>query len=54
MVKKILVNGKIWTENPDMEWAEAVAIDNKKFVAVGSNEEVKSFVDGQEGGYENY
>ena len=49
MGKKILINGKIWTENPDMEWAEAIAIDNKKFVAVGSNEEVKSFVDGQEG-----
>ena len=52
MVKKILINGKIWTENPDMEWAEAIAIDEDKFVAVGSNDEVKSFVESQDGDFE--
>ena len=52
MVKKILINGKIWTENPDMEWAEAIAIDEDKFVAVGSNDEVKSFVEAQDGEFE--
>ncbi|MDO5850005.1 MAG: amidohydrolase family protein [Methanobacteriaceae archaeon] len=52
MIKKILINGKIWTENPDMEWAEAIAIEEDKFVAVGSNEEVKNFVEAQEGEFE--
>ena len=52
MVKKVLINGKIWTENPEMEWAEAIAIDDKKFVAVGSNDEVKSFVESQDGDFE--
>ena len=52
MVKKILVNGKIWTENPDMEWAEAVAIEDEKFAAVGSNEDVKSFIKDKEGEFE--
>ena len=52
MNKKILINGKIWTENPDMEWAEAIAIDEDKLVAVGSNEEVKNFVESQEDEFE--
>ena len=52
MVKKMLIDGKIWTENPDMEWAEAIAIENDKFVAVGSNDEVKSFVDAQDDEFE--
>ena len=40
MDRKILINGKIYTEDPRKPWAEAVAIDGKSFVAVGSNEEV--------------
>ncbi|MDO5850004.1 MAG: amidohydrolase family protein [Methanobacteriaceae archaeon] len=52
MIKKILINGKIWTENPDMEWAEAVAIEDDKFVAVGSNDEVKNFVEARDGDFE--
>ena len=52
MVKKILINGKIWTENPDMEWAEAVAIEDDRFTAVGSNGDVKSFAEAQDDKFE--
>ena len=34
---KILINGRFYTENPDMPWAEAVAIEGKDFVYVGDN-----------------
>lgn len=37
---KILINGKIYTEDIRKPWAEAVAIEGINFVAVGSNEEV--------------
>lgn len=40
MEKKILINGKIWTEDTRKPWAEAVAIDGKIFAAVGTNDEV--------------
>ncbi|MDO4176377.1 MAG: amidohydrolase family protein [Bacillota bacterium] len=40
---RILTNGKIYTENPEMPWAQAVAIEGKKFAAVGTNEEVEAF-----------
>ena len=29
-IDKLLINGKIYTENPDMPWAQAMAIDGKK------------------------
>ena len=32
---KILINGKIYTENPEMPWAEAVAISGKNISYVG-------------------
>lgn len=36
----ILYNGRVYTVNPAMPWAEAVACTNGRIVAVGSNEEV--------------
>ena len=35
---KILINGKIYTENKDMMWAEAVAVKGSRFICVGKNE----------------
>lgn len=37
----ILVNGKVWTENPAAPEAEAVAIDGEHLLAVGSSGQVK-------------
>jgi hypothetical protein len=37
----VLVNGKIWTENPRQPEAEAVAIDGNRIVAVGTSEEAR-------------
>ena len=37
---KILINGKIYTEDTRKPWAEAVAIEGNTFVCVGTNEEV--------------
>ena len=37
----ILVNGKIWTENPKQPEAEAIAISRNHIVAVGSNVEIR-------------
>jgi len=36
----ILLNGKIWTENPQQKEAEAVAVSGDRIVAVGSTEEI--------------
>ncbi len=40
---KILINGRFYTENPDMPWAEAVAIEGRNFTYVGDNEGAKAF-----------
>lgn len=40
---KILINGKIYTEDTRKPWAQAVAIEGKNFVCVGTNEEVISY-----------
>ena len=37
----VLVNGKIWTENPRQAEAEAVAIEGNRIVAVGTSEEAR-------------
>lgn len=37
----ILLNGRIYTVNPEQPWAEAVAIRGERIVAVGSNDAVK-------------
>ena len=36
-----LIIGRIWTANPEQPWAEAVAIDGERIVAVGSREDVE-------------
>ena len=41
--RKILINGKIYTEDTRKPWAQAVAIDGRNFAAVGTNEEVVRF-----------
>lgn len=40
MDNKVLINGKIYTEDKRNPWAEAVAIEGKNFAAVGTNDEV--------------
>lgn len=52
MEKKILINGKIWTEETRKPWAEAVAIDGKIFAAVGTNDEVIRYAKFNFGEYE--
>ena len=52
MGKRILVNGKIYTEDTRNPWAEAVAIDGKNFSAVGTNKEVISYAKFNFGEYE--
>ena len=39
---KILINGRFYTENPQMPWAEAVAIEGRDFVYVGDNAGAKA------------
>jgi len=39
----IYTNGKIYTVNDQQKWAEAVAIDEGKFISVGSNEAALKF-----------
>jgi predicted amidohydrolase YtcJ len=41
-VTLVLVNGKIWTENPKQPEAAAVALRGNRIVAVGSTTEIKS------------
>lgn len=40
----VLSDGKIYTQNPEQPWAEAVAITNGKFTYVGDSEGVAVFV----------
>ena len=49
---KVLINGKIYTEDTRNPWAEAVAIEGKNFVAVGTNKEVISYAKFNSGEYE--
>ncbi|NIM89729.1 MAG: amidohydrolase family protein [Candidatus Aminicenantes bacterium] len=37
----ILLNGNIWTVNPDQPWAEAVALEGGRILQVGSTSEIK-------------
>lgn len=41
MAERIVVNGKIWTENPGQPWAEAVAVQGGRILAVGTNGAIK-------------
>ena len=45
-VNKVLINGRFYTENPEMPWAEAVAIEGKDFAYVGDNEGAEAFAGG--------
>lgn len=42
---QVFNNGKIYTVNDKQEWADAVAVKDNKIIFVGSNEEVKNYVD---------
>lgn len=41
MADMVLVNGKIFTVNPAQPWAQAVAVRDGRFVAVGNDEEIR-------------
>lgn len=40
-----LINGKIWTVNPNQPWAEAVAILDDKIIAVGTIAQIENIID---------
>ena len=39
----ILVNGKVWTENPTQPTAQAVALDGSRILAVGDSTAIRKF-----------
>ncbi len=39
----ILINGRIWTGNPSKPWAEAIAINGERLLAVGANTDIRKF-----------
>ena len=43
MNRKILINGKIYTEDKRNPRAEALAIDGKHFAKVGSTRDVRAY-----------
>lgn len=49
---KVLINGKIYTEDKRKPWAEAVAIEGKNFVCVGTNAEVIAYAKFNSADYE--
>ncbi|MFT5757064.1 MAG: putative amidohydrolase YtcJ [Alteromonadaceae bacterium] len=42
---QVFKNGKIYTVNDQQEWADAVALKDNTIIFVGSNDDVKSYVD---------
>ncbi len=38
----ILLNGRLWTGNPNHPWAEALASRGERIIAIGSNDEIKN------------
>ncbi len=44
MADMVLTNGRVFTVNAAQPWAQAVAIRDGKFVAVGKNEEIEKFI----------
>ncbi|WP_112179790.1 amidohydrolase [Paraliobacillus zengyii] len=44
MTDSVYKNGNIYCVEPKGTWAQAVAIKNKKFIAVGSNDEIDSYI----------
>ncbi len=43
--KLVIKNSKIWTSNSEYPWAEALAINKDKIIAVGTNEEISNLID---------
>jgi len=43
---KAIVNGRVWTGNPDQPWAEAIAMRDDRILAVGSNDEIRALAGG--------
>jgi hypothetical protein len=41
MVDLVLVNGKVWTGDPERPWAEAVAVGGRTILAVGTTAEMR-------------
>jgi hypothetical protein len=37
----VILNGAVWTVNPDVPWAEALAVKDGKILAVGASEKIK-------------
>lgn len=44
MADLVLLNGTVWTVNPDQPWAEAVALKGDKILEASSSEEVKRMI----------
>lgn len=44
MADLVLLNGAVWTINPEEPWAEAVALRGGKILEVGSNAEIKRLI----------
>ena len=42
---QIFINAKVYTANPASPWADAIAINGEKILAVGSEQHVKTFID---------
>lgn len=40
----VLLNGGVYTVNPEQPWAEALAVDQQRIVYVGSNQGVQQFI----------
>ncbi len=44
MADMVIVNGKIFTVNPAQPWAQAAAIRNGRFVAVGNDDDIRRLI----------
>jgi len=44
MADLVLLNGTVWTVNPDQPWAEAVALKRDKILEASSSEEIKRMI----------
>jgi predicted amidohydrolase YtcJ len=44
MADFVLLNGTVWTVNPDQPWAEAVALKGDKILEASSSEEIKKMI----------
>jgi len=40
----VLLNGAVWTVNPDQPWAEAIAIKEDKILEAGSSQEIREMI----------